>query len=101
MLGFQKSAFSDANQIRFTINVAVVSRDVWEAARKKWPELPPRPTVNVPQGPVWWRRLGHLITTGEDIWWVVEAGMDTAELADAVLRAVEDYGLPAMRAQMM
>jgi hypothetical protein len=100
MLGFQKSAFSDASQIRFTVNVAVVSRDVWEAARKKWPDLPTRPTANVPQGPEWWRRLGELIHDGQEIWWMVEAGMDTAELAEAVLWAVEDYALPAMHAQM-
>jgi hypothetical protein len=100
LLGFQKSAFSDASQIRFTVNVAVVSRPAWDAARKDWPDLPTRTTADVPQGPVWWRRLGQLIHDGQEIWWVLGAVIDTAELAAAVLWAVEDYALPALRAQM-
>jgi hypothetical protein len=37
---------------------------------------------------------------GEDMWWDVEVGADEAELADAIVWAVRDYVLPAMRRQM-
>lgn len=102
MLGFQKSAFSDRSWIRFTVNVLVVSQQVWEEERQKRPDLrlPRRPNPNHAWGFTWWRRLGELVHDGQEIWWEVEAGVATQALADAVLWAVEDYALPAMRAQM-
>jgi hypothetical protein len=34
------------------------------------------------------------------MWWDVKAGADAAELADAIVWALRDYVLPAMRGQM-
>jgi hypothetical protein len=101
MLGFQKSTSSDANHVRFTANVLVVRRSAWDAARAESPHLPERPTATTYWGTyVWQKRIGELLAGGEDMWWDVEAGDSAAELADAIVWAVRDYALPAMRRQM-
>jgi Domain of unknown function (DUF4304) len=101
MLGFQKSTSSDPTHVRFTANVVVVSRSSWDAVRAESPHLPERPTATTYWGTyVWQKRIGELLPDGEDMWWDVEAGADEAELADAIVWAVRDYVLPAMRRQM-
>jgi Domain of unknown function (DUF4304) len=101
MLGFQKSTSSDASHVRFTGNVVVVSRSGWDAVRAESPHLPERPTATTYWGTfVWQKRIGALLPGGEDLWWEVEAGSDAAELADAILWAIRDYVLPAMKRQM-
>jgi Domain of unknown function (DUF4304) len=101
MLGFQKSTSSDATHVRFTANVLVVARSAWDSARAESPHLPERPTATTYWGTyVWQKRIGALLPGGEDMWWDVEAGEDGAELADAIVWAVRDYVLPAMRRQM-
>jgi hypothetical protein len=101
MLGFQKSTSSSANRVRFTVNVLVVSRRTWEAARAETSYLPERPTANTFWGTfVWQHRIGELLPGIGDVWWDVEADVDAAELADAVLWAVRDYVVPAMHQQM-
>ena len=100
MLGFQKSQWSDAADVRFTVNVLVVSRELWDEQRKERAYLPARPTANRLWGEfVWQRRIGRLLPAGEDIWWEVKPGMPTEQVADIVLRAVEDHALPAVRAR--
>ena len=101
MLGFQKSTSSDASHVRFTGNVVVVSRSGWDAIRAESPHLPERPTATTYWGTfVWQKRIGELLPGGEDLWWEVEAGSDAAELADAIVWAIRDYVLPAMKRQM-
>jgi Domain of unknown function (DUF4304) len=101
LLGFQKSTSSDAGRVRFTANVLVVSRADWDAVREERPHLPKRPTATTFWGTfVWQKRIGALLPGGEDLWWEVAAGVDTTELADAVVWAVQDYVLPAMRRRM-
>ena len=100
MLGFQKSQWSDAADVRFTVNVLVAARKVWDAQRKERTHLPARPTANRLWGDfVWQRRIGRLLPAGEDLWWQVDAGTPLDQLAHTVLSAVEDYALPAVRAQ--
>jgi Domain of unknown function (DUF4304) len=101
MLGFQKSTSSDASDIRFTANVLVVRRSAWDAARAESRHLPERPTATTYWGTyVWQKRVGELLPGGEDMWWDVEAGDAAAELADAIVWAVRDYALPAIRRQI-
>jgi hypothetical protein len=101
LLGFQKSTSSDASHVRFTCNVLVVSKSRWDAVRAESPHLPERPTATTFWGTfVWQKRIGALLPGGEDLWWEAEADGDLAELAGAVLWAVQDYALPAMRRQM-
>src|SRR6478609_3796415 len=43
LLGLQKSAFSDASDVRFTANLLVVSRAAWSTTRADRPDRPERP----------------------------------------------------------
>jgi uncharacterized protein DUF4304 len=101
MLGFQKSAWSDASALRFTVNVLVVSRLAWESARSERSYVPTRPTANRLWGDfAWQKRIGALLPGGQDRWWEVEADDTTDDLAAEVVSAVEDFALPAMREQI-
>jgi Domain of unknown function (DUF4304) len=103
MLGFQKSAFSDSRELSFTLNVLVVSRQVWEQMRAERSDLRPRPTATTYWGDFCWQhRIGELLP-GEhrDLWWDLSEQTDVSALTDAVLWAIRDYLLPAMREQMM
>jgi hypothetical protein len=88
IINLQKSAYSDADEVRFTINLAVAYKSLTEGGRG-WPKgkRPPAHQASVQQ------RLGLLL--GErDAWWEVAADGGTAALADAVLLALERYGVP-------
>ena len=101
MLGLQASQWSDSNEVRFTVNLLVVSKDVWERERAERPSLGRKPGANAHPGRfAWWERIGLLMPDGTDKWWAVEAGMRPEGLAQEVLQAVEAYGLPALRAQI-
>ena len=97
LIGFQKDRYSDARQVRFTVNVAVADRAAWEAARAEHPWLPPRPSGNThyPIGDL--VRIGQLLPARVDTWWVVPAAAPTDGVADEVVRAIRDYALPWMR----
>ncbi|MGN9906378.1 DUF4304 domain-containing protein [Phytohabitans sp. LJ34] len=100
-LGFQSSAYNTSASLSFTLNLSVVSRLVWESARREQPYLPTSPSPNVFYGTyVWQRRIGQLMPTQSDLWWDLEHDADPAAVADAVVTAVHDYGLPAMREQL-
>jgi hypothetical protein len=101
MLGFQKSAWSDAGALRFTVNVFVVSRTGWETARTQRSYVPAQPTANRLWGDfVWQRRIGTLFPGREDFWWEVDANSRTDDLAAEVVAAIEEFALPAIREQI-
>jgi Domain of unknown function (DUF4304) len=100
MLGLQASAWSDRKEVRFTVNLLVVPRDVWAAESASHPYLGAKASPNTHPGLfAWWARLGSLMPAGEDTWWRVAAGKSTERLAREVLQAIELYGLPALRAR--
>jgi Domain of unknown function (DUF4304) len=101
MLGFQASMYSDRMEVRFAINLLVVSRETWERETASRSYLGAKPGANWGPGPfAWWERLGILMPDGGDKWWRVKAGQNTDELARELIDAIERYGLPAMRARM-
>jgi Domain of unknown function (DUF4304) len=101
LVGFQKSAYSDRNAIRFTLNLTVVDRDVWAATREKKPHLPARPSGNRHYGAfLWYSRIGRLLPGGADRWWQLDPNTPLQTLSKEVVAAIQDYALPAMRAQM-
>jgi hypothetical protein len=101
MLGLQASQWSDSNELRFTVNLLVVSREVWERESAQRPYLGAKPTPNTHPGVfAWWARLGSLMPEGEDKWWSIRVGEKAEKLAAEVLQAIEVYGLPAMRARL-
>ena len=105
LLGFQAHDLaSDKRRVRFTVNLQVIRRAWWEEQRQgERPWFPERPTANTTYASdrhdyVWWQRLGELIPPDpHEIWWEVRAGMDTTQLADAIVWAIDEYGLPALK----
>lgn len=88
IIDLQKSAYSDSDEVRFTINLAVAYESLTEGGRG-WPKRkrPPAHQTGIGQ------RLGDLLGEG-DIWWSVGVGPDTEALADAVRMALERDALP-------
>lgn len=102
LLGFQKSAYSDRDSIKFTINLMVVPRSDWEDFRAQSPTSPARPTPNAHYstdiGAV---RIGTLDqVNGRDKWWTLQAGSDLEAIATDLLHDVDQWALPWMQAQI-
>ena len=99
LLGFQKSKYSNAREVAFTINLSAGSKIEWAEARigrEHW--MPERPTANTRYGrPLWEARIGRLLSDGQDKWWRLSADGDTAKLDDEVVLTTRDVALPALR----
>jgi hypothetical protein len=106
ILGFQKSKWSDAAEVAFTVNLTVASRLAWAEARATHPYLPERP------GPtrtlygadvdrrIWQTRIGLLLGGQTDRWWRVTPAQNTRALAVELVNLIRVRALPAMREQM-
>ena len=100
LLGFQKSAYSDAVEVQFTINLLVVNKSAWNAARQEAPHLPERPTPTTWYGePAAQARIGDLTPEGEDKWWRVYSPANMAAVGNDVLHDITEYALPWLRHQ--
>ena len=100
-IGFQKSTFSDASAVRFTVNASVIPRLIWSEARVEKSHLPAIPSASILYGSLFWqKRIGKLLPAGEDKWWLLHAGQDATVVADEVLVAIRDLALPAMLDQI-
>ena len=94
LLGFQKSAYSDREAIRFTVNLTAVARDVWARGVEEHPYWGKRPSAGTHYGAaVPQERIGQ-VAGHEDTWWDVRAGEETVVTATEVLAAIEQFGLP-------
>lgn len=104
LIGFQKSKFSDASSIEFTLNLTVASKAAWKEARNDRPHLPDRPSANTYYGDyVWQSRISALNRDGADgteKWWRVKAGRDTARVAADVISVLERDAVPAMQDEL-
>lgn len=101
LLGLQKSAFSDRDALKFTVNITVAAVAAWEAARTAKPRLPEKPAANTLYGSfIWQSRIGRLLPAGQDHWWWLAADDDWRPVADEVVQAIESFGLPAMKEQL-
>jgi hypothetical protein len=99
-LGFQKSAFSDRDAVKFTVNVTVADFVSWEQARIARPHLPKHPAPNTKYGSfIWQQRIGKLLPEGEDRWWWLQADGDWTSVADEVVDAIATYIVPELRAR--
>lgn len=97
-LGVQKSAFSDRNSLKFTINVTVANRAAWDRSRIERPSRPKVPAPNTAYGGdlIWQRRIGKLLPAGEDHWWWLSAESDWTGVANEVVDAVSQHVLPEL-----
>lgn len=100
LIGFQRSVYSDAEHIRFTLNVLVVSHEEWSEARAGRTHYPEKPTAGTLWGAGSQARIGGLMPVGEDYWWDLYPDTFTDELVTDVLGAIRDYALPWMRQQI-
>jgi hypothetical protein len=88
IVNFQKSKYSHADEVSFTINLAIAYKCLTEG-QHGWPKgkRPPEHRAELRE------RVGNLLN-GRDTWWRVSAGADTEELADAMRTALDRYALP-------
>ncbi|MFG3044959.1 DUF4304 domain-containing protein [Streptomyces sp. NPDC048241] len=98
LLGIQKSSGSSSSRIRFTINVMIMDKSVWQEARIGFLKAPVRPNPNHAYGP-WGRpqRIGKLLPGGLDHWWEVNDRTSPQRLAAGVLASAESYAVPFLR----
>jgi hypothetical protein len=101
LLGLQKSAYSDAAEVQFTINLLVVNKSAWGAARQQRHHLPERPTPTTLYGePASQVRIGQLTPEGADKWWRVHSQADMADVGNDVVHDITEYALSWLRHQM-
>jgi hypothetical protein len=119
MVGFQKSKWSRAETLEFTVNLKAETKEAWDDVRAEhsyvkdipppglsehewrtvrleqspWPQ---RPSANTGFG----MRIGWLIpSVRADHWWVLHAGSGDQAMREA-LDAILAFGLPALRRYM-
>lgn len=99
LLGLQKSAYSDRAEVRFTVNLTVISRRVWEAKRAELSHLNTRPSASIIYGP--WAahaRIGGHKPGGVDKWWrISDHGEPVAQVVDDLLDHIKRCALPWLR----
>ena len=103
LIGFQKSVFSTAATVKFTLNLTVVSREAWSRAFEAHPWIGAKPSPNVQARTAdgeWHARIGQLLPSRSDHWWPIEHDRPTEPVAREVIEAIRDHGLPAMYQRM-
>ncbi|GAB3601123.1 hypothetical protein GCM10027408_32150 [Microbacterium tumbae] len=102
-VGVQSSTSSTREIVKFTVNLQVIAKAKWSAAREEHGWLPAKPSPNVMYAAGihdWSSRIGTLID-GRDKWWTLDAdGAGRDEVAREVVNAIVNHGLLAMRARM-
>jgi hypothetical protein len=101
-VGFQKSVISNSAAVKFTVNLQVVPRDAWAEALEEQPWRGAKPRANVlSRVPGSWdERIGRLLPAGNDLWWRIEPDRTTQPVAQEVVAAIRDLGLPEMKRHM-
>jgi hypothetical protein len=97
-LGFQKSAYSDGQEIRFTVNLSVILRDEWTQQTEAKPYLGARPTPTNHYGS--WAdqaRIGTRTPEGADKWWRIVRGVASDDVRDDALHDLLTYAVPWLR----
>lgn len=93
LVNFQKSVYSDLNEIRFTVNLGVYRKGIRSML---FPETlePSEPSIS---DCIIQERLGVLLPDGHDKWWVLSGSDDTQSddlIVEEVIAALSGYGLP-------
>jgi hypothetical protein len=88
VVNFQKSVSSDRDAVRFTVNLAVAI-DRLRSGVYDWPEgkRPPQMRCHLRE------RLGAVMSD-RDVWWEVFPRLELDPLAEAIMLALDRYGLP-------
>ena len=99
MLGFQSSSASNAECVKFTLNLLVVGKQAWEDARVRSSYLSAKPSPNAIGPHRYVQRIGHL-THGSDHWWRLYASQDTEPLIAEILGVLREVAVPKLREEM-
>jgi hypothetical protein len=99
LLGFQKSVYSDRDEVRFTLNLSTISKATW-AEQSKSRVLAAKPSMTIFYGE--WARQTRItdLLPDKDVgekWWRVIAGDAIEPIAADVLSDIELYALPWLR----
>jgi hypothetical protein len=88
VVNLQKSAFSDAQDVRFTVNLGVALERL-RGGVFDWPDgkRPPESRCHLRE------RLGFVMS-GRDVWWTVSPDTDVVALAETITLGLERYGVP-------
>lgn len=100
-VGFQKSTYSDAQEVRFTVNLSVIRRDVWDEQRSASSHLGERPSPTILYGG--WAdqvRIGALTPQGDDKWWRIVRGDLSSSVCDDALHDLLTLGVPWLRQRL-
>ena len=100
LIGFQKSMFSDSQELKFTINIFVVGKNEWDTARSERSYFPAKPSPTTKWGIGWERRIGFLLPEKCDHWWSMKVNSNFETISGQVVEYIAKYALPAMREQM-
>ncbi|PUA78997.1 DUF4304 domain-containing protein [Nocardioides currus] len=95
LLGFQKSSHSDSNRLEFTVNLSVISRQVWEEQAPTRAHRGTKPAPSTFYGS--WAdqtRIGLLTPSGEDLWWSLDRGEDPRVVEEHVVSTLLDLAVP-------
>ena len=96
-LGFQESAYSDGQRVRFTINLCAVRHDEWARQIATQPYLGRQPTPTVSYVFADQSRIGQLTPEGEDKWWRILRGVDVRLVRDDAVHDLLTYAVPWLR----
>ena len=97
LIGIQKSAHSNSESLKFTINVFVVAKKEWEAARNERSYFPPKPTANVSWPIGWSQRIGYFLPANSDYWWAIDASTNLEHLSQQIIEAVCSKAVPIIQ----
>lgn len=100
-LGFQKSSYSGADELRFTVNLSVISRTEWDVQKAARPSLGRQPTPTIHYGP--WAdqtRIGQLTPAGADKWWRIIRGADIDPVRTDAQADLLNYAVPWLQARV-
>ena len=100
LIGFQKFKWSNQQEVEFTLNLTVASKDAWAKARSEREWLPDRPSANTFYGTYTWQVRVSELLGGGDRTWRVQKGQLTDAVAADVLEVIERHALPAMQAKL-
>ncbi len=94
-LGFQKSSYSDSSALEFTVNLSVISREVWAERALTKPHWGKKPAPSTFYGS--WAdqvRIGKLTPSAKDLWWRLNRGDGPNPLAEQVVSTLLELAVP-------
>jgi hypothetical protein len=99
LIQFQRDRYNTADRVRFTINLAVASKVVWDwqLTREPWRGPTARPSAMYANDCPLWLRIGALLPEGEETWWTVTSGMRLEPVAASVTEALRGRAIPLLR----